>query len=131
MNYPFEHKWGRVCFCTKFYKFYAKSSAVIHRPPYRSKSNIQHKALRRLSSRFNGIGGFPRGDKGRIETSLVPPWKNNREEIILFNKTINTNAINKMVYIALSKRQISIYFPIITLYSPGGVPAIFLKNELK
>jgi hypothetical protein len=28
-----------------------------------------------MSSRFNGIGGLPRGDKGRIETSLVPPWK--------------------------------------------------------
>ena len=61
-----------------------------------------------MSGRFNGIGGFPRGDKGRIETSLVPPWKNNREDIILFNKIINTNAINKIVYIALSKRQISI-----------------------
>ena len=32
-------------------------------------------ALRRLSSRFNRIGGLPRGDKGRIETSLVPPWR--------------------------------------------------------
>jgi len=28
-----------------------------------------------LSSRFNRIGGLPRGDKGRIETSLVPPWR--------------------------------------------------------
>jgi len=26
-----------------------------------------------LSSRFNGIRGLPRGNKGRIETSLVPP----------------------------------------------------------
>jgi len=42
-------------------------------------------ALRRLSSRFDGIGGLPRGDKGRIETSLVPPWKSNRDEIILNN----------------------------------------------
>ena len=41
---------------------------------------------------------------GRIETSLVPPWKSNREEIIKFNKLNNTNAINKIVYIALSKR---------------------------
>jgi len=38
-----------------------------------------------MSSRFDGIGGLPRGDKGRIETSLVPPWKSNREEIILNN----------------------------------------------
>ena len=54
-----------------------------------------------------GSGSFVqviRGDKGRIETSLVPPWKSNREEIITFNKLNNTNAINKMVCIALSKR---------------------------
>jgi len=38
-----------------------------------------------MSSRFEGIGGLPRGDKGRIETSLVPPWKSNRDEIILNN----------------------------------------------
>ena len=37
--------------------------------------HLRSQALRRLSSRFNGIGGLPRGDKGRIETSLVPPWK--------------------------------------------------------
>ena len=44
--------------------------------------------------------GVAKGDKGRIETSLVPPWKSNREEIILFNKIANTNVIIQIVYIA-------------------------------
>jgi len=41
---------------------------------------------------------------GRIETSLVPPWKGNMEEITLYNKIAKTNAINELVSIALSKR---------------------------
>ena len=39
---------------------------------------------------------------GRIETSLVPPWKSNRDEIILNNKIAKTNVINELVSIALS-----------------------------
>ena len=34
---------------------------------------------------------------GRIETSLVPPWKSNREVILLFNRIINTNIISKFI----------------------------------
>ena len=45
------------------------------------------------------------GDKGRIETSLVPPWESNREGINTFNITVNTNANNNLVCIALTKRQ--------------------------
>ena len=44
--------------------------------------------------------GVAKGDKGRIETSLVPPWKGKREEIILFNKISNTNVITQIIYIA-------------------------------
>ena len=54
-----------------------------------------------------GSGSFVqviRGDKGRIETSLVPHWGSNREALNTFNKTINTNAYNKLFYIALLKR---------------------------
>jgi len=54
-----------------------------------------------LSSRFDGIGGLPRGDKGRIETSLVPPWNGNMEEIILNNKITKTNVIIEIISIAL------------------------------
>ena len=81
-----------------------------------------------MSGRFNGIGGFPRGDKGRIETSLVPPWKSNREEIITLNKLSNTNAINKMVCIALSKRQIPIYKSFIDMQTT--VCSIFLLRKI-
>ena len=41
---------------------------------------------------------------GRIETSLVPLWESNREEIITLNKFCNTNEINTLVCIALTKR---------------------------
>ena len=34
---------------------------------------------------------------GRIETSLVPPWKSSREVILLFNRIINTNIISKFI----------------------------------
>ena len=46
---------------------------------------------------------------GRIETSLVPLWESNREEIITLNKIDNTNDINTLVCIALTKRQTQIY----------------------
>ena len=54
-----------------------------------------------------GSGSFVqviRGDKGRIETSLVPHWKSNREVLTTFIKTINTNSHSTLIYIVLTKR---------------------------
>ena len=56
-------------------QYQATTQGRHYSPARKNPSSLRRKALRRLSSRFNGIGGLPRGDKGRIETSLVPPWR--------------------------------------------------------
>ena len=45
---------------------------------------------------------------GRIETSLVSPWKGNREEIITINKIINTNVTKNLVCIAYQSDKLLI-----------------------